>query len=245
MRITQGHKEKSRLGRLLINRGYISEHELNSALQQQRASGALLGEVLIASGWITERELNRVLKHQKRYRNAAAFMAMVTLPLQPVVTLASSAPGAAAAASASAQSYSESLGFAPLSEGEMSEVSGQGSDSLLARIERVGQIPAEVEEGNEESADAIEGLKLLTNTFVPILNFLDSDLTISGVHYRPDTPRLELLADGGLRLALPERIELIEMNDIRVSGSTGPSMGNVSLHDIRFAPASHMTIYTR
>ncbi|BES71244.1 hypothetical protein RE428_22620 [Marinobacter nanhaiticus D15-8W] len=245
MRTTQGHQEKSRLGRLLINRGYISEYELDNALQQQRASGALLGEVLIASGWITERELSRVLKHQKRYRHAAAFMAMVTLPLQPVVTLASSSPGSAAAASQSGQTYSESLGFAPLSEDEMSNVSGQATDSLLARIEHVGQMPADAEAGLEESANAVEGLKLVANTFVPILNFLDSDLTISGVHYRADRPRLELLADGGLRLALPERIELIEMNDIRVSGSTGPSMGNVSLHDIRFDPASHMTIYAR
>lgn len=245
MRITQGHQEKSRLGRLLVNRGYISEHELDNALQQQRASGALLGEVLIASGWITERELNRVLKHQKRYRNAAAFIAMATLPLQPVVTLAASAPGSASAATQSAQTYSKNGGFAPLSDSEMSRVSGQGSESLLARIERVGQMPADVEAGEEGRADAIEGLKLVANTFVPILNFLDSDLTISGVHYRSDTPRLELLADGGLKLALPERIELIEMNDIRVSGSKGPSMGNVSLHDIRFDPASHMTIYTR
>ncbi|WP_148862935.1 pilus assembly protein PilB [Marinobacter fonticola] len=243
MKVTQGHQEKSRLGRLLVNRGYISDHELDNALQQQRASGALLGEVLIASGWITERELGRVLKHQKRYRNAAALVAMVTLPLQPIVTLAASAPGSAAAANQPAQTYSGTSGFSPLSENEMSGVAGQGSNSLLARIARVGQMPADVEAGKEGRADAVEGLKLIANTFVPMLNFLDSDLTISGVHYRADTPRFEVLADGGLRLALPERIELIEMNDIRVSGSSGPSMGNVSLHDIRFAPASSMTIY--
>ena len=72
MRIRQGFEEKSRLGRLLINRGYLSEGQVNEGLRLQRESGQRLGEVFIQAGWISEKELHRVLKHQSRYRNAAA-----------------------------------------------------------------------------------------------------------------------------------------------------------------------------
>lgn len=241
MKTTQGYQEKSRLGRLLVNRGYVSEAQLEGALAQQRASGAMLGEVLVAAGWISDRDLVRVLRHQKRYRNAAALVAMVTLPLQPIVTLAAAAPERVEGATTSSMDYS---GFAPLTDDELGEVAGQGTDTLLARIEQVSQMPDEVAAGDREAADAVEGLKLVANTFVPVLNLLDSELIITGVHYRADTPKLEILADGGLRLALPERIEKVEMNEIRVSGTNGPSMGNVSLHNIRFSPESHMTIYS-
>ncbi len=96
MRIRQGFEEKSRLGRLLINRGYLSEGQLEEGLRAQRETGQRLGEVLIAAGWISERELHRVLKHQSRYRNAAALVTMVTLPFQPpLVSLASSNTNAA------------------------------------------------------------------------------------------------------------------------------------------------------
>ncbi|MEQ5833572.1 pilus assembly protein PilB [Marinobacter sp. NFXS9] len=244
MKNTQGYQEKSRLGRLLVNRGHISEAQLEQALEQQRASGALLGEVLVAAGWVSERDLSRALRQQRHYRRAAAVVAMVALPLQPVVTLASATPEKAEGAITSDEMLQGS-GFRPLTDAEMSGVAGQGTDDLLARIERVAQMPDDAANGDEQKADAIEGLKLVTHAFVPVLNFLDSDLTISGVHYREDEPRLELLADGGLRLALPERIESVEMNEIRVSGTQGPSMGNVSLHNIRFSPESHMTIYTR
>ncbi|TBW59010.1 pilus assembly protein PilB [Marinobacter halodurans] len=244
MKNHQGYQEKSRLGRLLVNRGHISEAQLEQALAEQRTSGVLLGELLVASGWVTERELSRALRQQRHYRRAAAVVAMVTLPLQPAVTLASAAPEKAEGAVTSGEMLDGS-GFRPLTEAEMSGVSGQGADDLLARIDQVSRMPDAVAAGEDGKADAIEGLKLVAHTFVPVLNFLDSDLTISGVHYREDGLRLELLADGGLRMALPERIESVEMNDIRVSGTRGPSMGNVSLHNIRFAPESHMTIYTR
>ena len=95
MRIRQGFEEKSRLGRLLINRGYLSEGQLEEGLRAQRETGQRLGEVLIAAGWISERELHRVLKHQSRYRNAAALVTMVTLPFQPLVSLGASNANAA------------------------------------------------------------------------------------------------------------------------------------------------------
>lgn len=252
MNIIHGHQEKSRLGRLLVGRGYLSEAQLDEGLLLQRETGQRLGEVFVQSGWITERELYRVLKHQARYRNAAAFVAMVTLPFQPLVSLAATNNGTTATKDSEAAEVYEKSGFSPLSEDEMASVSGAGSESLMDRIavvSRMGEAASNSaqtgEPLSEAESDAVEGLKLVANVFVPVLNFLDSELTISGVHYRDDVPRYQVHEDGKLTLALPERIEEIRMDNIRVSGNEGPSMGNVSIHNIRFHPDSSMTIYTR
>ena len=139
----------------------------------------------------------------------------------------------------------ERAGLAPLNDDEMAGVSGQGDQSLLDRIATVSAMTGSNDGTGEVDPDVIEGLKLTANIFVPVLNFLDSDLTISGVHYRDDVPRYTVRDDGGLTLAFPERIEQIRMDNIRVSGSQGPSMGNIALDNIRFHPDSQMTIYTR
>jgi hypothetical protein len=243
VRIRQGFEEKSRLGRLLINRGYLSEGQLDEGLRLQRETGQRLGEVFIQAGWISEKELYRVLKHQSRYRNAAALVTMVTLPFQPLVTFAASNSAEASQSALEAGELYERGNLAPLSESELATISGQGDPTLL---ERIGVVSSMAENPTGEgSADVIEGLKLTANIFVPVLNFLDSDLSISGVHYREGEPRYRVREDGALMLAFPERIEEIRMDNIRVSGSQGASMGNVSIHDIRFHPDSQMTIYTR
>ncbi|MBL3824161.1 MULTISPECIES: pilus assembly protein PilB [unclassified Marinobacter] len=243
MRIRQGFEEKSRLGRLLINRGYLSEGQLDEGLRLQRETGQRLGEVFIQAGWISEKELYRVLKHQSRYRNAAALVTMVTLPFQPLVTFAASNSAEASQSALEAGELYERGNLAPLSESELATISGQGDPTLL---ERIGVVSSMAENPTGDgSADVIEGLKLTANIFVPVLNFIDSDLSISGVHYREGEPRYRVREDGALMLAFPERIEEIRMDNIRVSGSQGASMGNVSIHDIRFHPDSQMTIYTR
>lgn len=247
MRIRQGFEEKSRLGRLLVGRGYLSEAQLEEGLRLQRKSGERLGEIFIQSGWISEKELRRVLKHQSRYRNAAALVAVVALPFQPLVGFAATnhVNNTNSTSSESGEMY-EDAGFTPLEDDELAAVSGQGDPSLLERMARVGNmVDNAMEQGDGSEADVMEGLKLTTNVFVPVLNFLDSDLSIKGVHYRDGEPRYTLQEDGGLTLAFPERIEEIRMNNIRVTGSRGPSFGNVSIHDIRFSPSSQMTIYTR
>ncbi|PPI85453.1 pilus assembly protein PilB [Marinobacter maroccanus] len=243
MRIRQGFEEKSRLGRLLINRGYLSEGQVDEGLRLQRETGQRLGEVFIQAGWISEKELYRVLKHQSRYRNAAALVTMVTLPFQPLVTFAASNSAEASQSALEAGELYERGNLAPLSESELATISGQGDPTLL---ERIGVVSSMAENpASDGSADVIEGLKLTTNIFVPVLNFIDSDLSISGVHYREGEPRYRVREDGALMLAFPERIEEIRMDNIRVSGSQGASIGNVSIHDIRFHPDSRMTIYTR
>lgn len=246
MRIRQGFEEKSRLGRLLISRGYLSEEQLEEGLRLQRETGQRLGEVFIQSGWITDKELHRVLKHQSRYRNAAALVTVVTLPFQPLVSFAASSNASAAQSPERAGELYDRGTMMPMADSELGLVLGQADPSLLDRIASVSRMADTAsQENGGVSADVIEGLKLTANIFVPVLNFFDSDLTISGVHYRDGEPRYSVRADGALTLAFPERIEEIRMDNIRVSGSRGPSMGNVSIHDIRFDADSQMTIYTR
>ncbi|MBL1273581.1 MAG: hypothetical protein COB25_014110 [Oceanospirillales bacterium] len=247
MRFRKGFEEKSRLGRLLVNRGYLSEDQVEEGLRLQRESGQRLGEVFITAGWITDRELGRVLKHQSRYRGAAAMVTMATLPFQPLVTFAASNNANAAQAAEAGELFS-AAGMSPLTEDELSGVVGQGDNSLL---DRIGLVAGMAERGDSEAGggptepDVIEGLKLTSNVFFPVLNVLDSDFSISGVHYREGEPRYVVSESGGVTMALPERIEEIRLDNIRVSGGGSPAMGNVSIQDIRFHPDSRMTIYTR
>lgn len=249
MKIRQGFEEKSRLGLLLVNRGYLSEGQLEDGLRLQRDTGQRLGEVLMQAGWISERELQRVLKHQSRYRNAAALFTMVTLPFQPLVSFAANSGSEASASEQGAGELYAQRGLSALDDAELAAIAGQGDPSLLQRIDTVSTMPgaAEQAQGKDPAVgmDVIEGIRLTANMFVPVLNFLDSELTITGVHYRKDAPRFQVRSDGGLVLAFPERIEKIRMDNIRVSGGQTPAIGNVSINDIRFHPDSRMTIYTR
>jgi hypothetical protein len=247
VKIRPGIEEKSRLGRLLINRGYLTEDQLKEGLGRQRETGQRLGEIFVQSGWVTEKELVRILKHQTRYRNAAALFTVVTLPLQPLVSFAASNNVTAAQVEPEAGELYDVKGLSALTEDEMSGVSGQADSKLMQRISAMSSMvsSAATGEADDTTVDVIEGIKLTANIFVPVLNFLDSDFSISGVHYREGEPRFTVREDGALTLAFPERIEEIRMDNIRVSGSHGPSMGNVSISDIRFDPASQMTIYTR
>ncbi|WP_404363034.1 pilus assembly protein PilB [Marinobacter sp.] len=249
MNVAQGYKEKSRLGRLLVNRGYLSEDELEQGLRLQRETGQRLGEALIQAGWLSERELKRVLRQQTRYRHAVAFAAMVSLPFQPMVSFASTTTSSAERVDDAGEIYQRNGSFTPLSDEELSGAAGQGGEQFLATLASVGGTAKTAEEdrrtGRAVSTDSLEGLNLVANTFVPLLSFLDSDVTVSGVHYSADRPRFQLLDNGRLRLALPERIEQIRMDNIRVSGGHTPSMGNVTLSDIRFEAGSSMTVYAR
>lgn len=229
VKIRQGFEEKSRLGLLLINRGYLSEPQLQAGLRLQRDSGQRLGEVLVQAGWISDRELLRVLKHQSRYRNAAAFFAMVTLPFQPLVSFAASnGSGVQSGEVQQAGQHHTLNGLSALNDSELAAITGQAQETYPA-----------------ERADVIDGMKLTAHIFVPVLNFLESELTVTGVHYRDDSPRHGVRGDGAVILAFPERIEQIRMDNIRVSGGQTPAIGNVSIHDIRFHPDSQMTLYTR
>jgi hypothetical protein len=53
-----------RVGQILVERGAITQQQLDNALQTQRTQGGRLGEILLHQGAITESELTRVLSEQ-------------------------------------------------------------------------------------------------------------------------------------------------------------------------------------
>ena len=236
--------DKSRLGRLLVNRGYISDEQLQQALQVQGDSGERLGEILMRAGWISSRELNRTLKHQSRYRYTAAFAAMVVAPLQPAAALASPAPALPTAGpTTTGQQMRDNAGMTPLSESEMQQVSGQGSEKLFSGVTRLADAPAS---GAGAEDQALDSLEMTARTFLPVFNFLDSDVTVTGVDFGEKGPGFSLLAHGGLSINMPERIEEIRMERIRVEGSPAShSMGSITMSNIRFSSDSQLTIRTR
>lgn len=238
MNVQKKQLEKSRLGRLLVNRGYITENQLNEALAVQRETGTRLGEILIASGVIESRDLNRTLKHQQRYRYAAAFAAMVAAPLQPMVAFAASTPTTPSVMPPTASQSIRESGLKPMTDGEMQAVTAQGTEEFFQQIEKL-QGAAE----GDQQADAVEALKVVSKSLVPIFAALDYDLSIQGVHYAAEQPLQQVSQDGRIKLALPERIEQISLRNIRVGESSAPSMGDIHMTDITFSRGSSMTIY--
>lgn len=73
---------KSRLGQILISRGYLSESELAQAVKHQASTGQKLGEVLLEQKMISRWQLRRALSNQTRLRFAASLAVALLSPLQ-------------------------------------------------------------------------------------------------------------------------------------------------------------------
>lgn len=56
--------KKRRLGELLVDEGYITDEQLQSALDLQGQDGDLLGRILVDQGFLTERALARAMATQ-------------------------------------------------------------------------------------------------------------------------------------------------------------------------------------
>lgn len=54
-------KRPDRLGKVLQDRGLLTDSELHEALEEQGQTGELLGELLVRKGWVKEHEISRVL----------------------------------------------------------------------------------------------------------------------------------------------------------------------------------------
>jgi len=61
-----GHRllRQRKLGEVLLEEGYITDEQLASAVEEQKATGSLLGEVLVSSGYVTEWEVAKCLVGQ-------------------------------------------------------------------------------------------------------------------------------------------------------------------------------------
>src|SRR5690606_12066486 len=221
--------EKSRLGRLLVNRGYVTESQLEAALVEQRQTGRKLGEVLVAQGLISERNLTRTLRHQSCYRYAAAFVAMAVAPLQPAFAVgANPVQQTGTDAAAEQMLQAQRKGLQPLDEGEMSAVSAQG---LYQDLQALANWTPQTEEREDAGLDTV---LTLAKAFSPVWEVLDAKVVIEGVHYGDREPGLSVTGDGGFKLAMPKLVEGVRYEDIRPAGSDGPTFGTISLTNLRF-----------
>ena len=59
------------LGRLLVERGVITQEQLDTALQVQRAEGGMLGEILTSRGWVTPLSIAAAVAKQKAEQSSA------------------------------------------------------------------------------------------------------------------------------------------------------------------------------
>lgn len=256
---------KSRLGRLLVNRGYITEDQLAEALTLQAAGNALLGEVLIGKGYISEKDLSRTLRHQKRYRYTAAFVALATAPFQPIVAMAASPLSAMPLPNNKIELSDIDMGkFGALKMMDDSELSGinaqgfggqipsvglgmnfgQNADAVAAGFHNKYQEDEEYKEQDDEQiASELSDTVLTMAGLGPISDMIEAKITIEGLKYQEGRPQIEILDGGKVKFYMPTEIAKISMEDIRVKGNTsGPTMGSIYMTDIKYDPRSSYTI---
>lgn len=73
---------KSRLGRILLKRGYVTEEQLEKATELQKQTGQKLGEALLVMRDISRFQLRRALSNQTRIRFASSLAMALFQPLQ-------------------------------------------------------------------------------------------------------------------------------------------------------------------
>lgn len=60
---TSGLRQQFRsLGALLLERGLLTHHQLEGALEEQKRSGEKLGRILVSRGWVREKDILTVLQ---------------------------------------------------------------------------------------------------------------------------------------------------------------------------------------
>ena len=257
--------QKSRLGRLLVNRGYISESQLAEALVAQAEEGKLLGQVLVERNWIRQKDLDRTLKHQKNYRLATAAVTMIVAPLQPMFAFAASPMGLPVTnhrVEISAAELGGLKGLQALDDEALSDVNAQGfypaiapsalsmgqnGDAIAAGLRHLYQDDEEYEERSDEQiAGELADTVLTMAGLGPISGLIDADIKIEGLEYHTDKPMMEVLEGQRIKFYMPKSIDRISMENIRVKGNdSGPTMGSIYMSDISYGPNSSYTITPR
>lgn len=213
----QRTQERSRLGRLLIEKGIISEAQLSKAIAQQQQSGQKLGEILTEWNFATKRQINGVLRRQRNLRMAAAVATALLGPIQAF------AAAPAPLTQVSSQSTSRPSGLQALSEDEMGDVAAQGitEDRLLSLAQ------------HSKDGDGVEVIKDLAKLMNPLLEMLESESSMKGVVYDADNARAVVNKDGSVTLRMPSSIGELSFRNIRVKGDTeGYSLGSIVIRGI-------------
>lgn len=229
-------QQRSRLGTLLIHRGFISRQQLDEALTLQAQRGLKLGEVLIHNGWITEKQLNSVLRRQSRYRLVAALSAVLLAPLQPFMANAHAAENGLA----QAEQYIERTGIKSLSEQDLSGVTAQGGNSYERLLDIVNN---NLDNRSDEDA-AITTLEALASAMLPGTDLLDAEIQVSGVSYEPG-PRTTINTDGSLEVQLPTNIKQIAFRNVKVAGAESQHFGDVVVRDLSFGAGTSVKVHLR
>ena len=252
---------KSRLGRLLINRGYITEAQLDEALVIQASQQMMLGEVLIQKGWISEKELKRTLKHQSRYRYTAAFVALAAAPFQPMLAMAATPMGLPAVnnkVEISETQLGKFSGMQMMDDEELAGVNAQGfgaipgmstginlgqNTNVAAGLHHKYQDEEFEEPKDEQIAYELADTVLSVAGMGGIAGFIDADITIEGLKHKEGRSQIEILEGGKMKFYMPTQIDRISMENIRVKGDdSGASFGSIYISDIRYHPDSSYTI---
>lgn len=235
---------KSRLGLMLLHKGFISQHQLDEALKEQAKTGKRIGEIFVEWEMLSERQLRRALKKQSRYRLIAAFIAMMLGPI-------SFGAFAGSTSTQSANEHSQSLsvnhykGLQSLDDMDLAAVSGQGQNLPQDLNNAFNGLIDETQSISDDEHDlgVLDNMATIVN---PLSQLLDADVSVTGVKYHSSKPRQKVNEDGSIDMSLPSEIEEIAFRNIRVKGSTGQaSFGDVIISGVSFSEASNIRIQIR
>lgn len=218
-------QHQSRFGQLLVERGVISQQQLDRAIAHQQETGRRLGEIFTEWEVITHELLNDVLHTQYNRRAAAAIAVALLSPLTSVVA----APSAQQEVTLSAPSAT----MQKLSEGELRGSAAQGLSTEL-----VAQIAA------PHTVNGVAVIGDMAKLVNPLLGFLEADSNAKNLVYDARNASASVQADGSLTLQLPTSIGSLSFNNVHVKGSNGGSFGSVEIRGIDLS-STVVTLATR
>lgn len=79
--MTSQESLKTRLGDILLEKGLITNDQLQFAINAQKTSQLPLGEILIENKWVTQWQIKRALRTQSKLRNAVLTSILSLSPL--------------------------------------------------------------------------------------------------------------------------------------------------------------------
>jgi len=251
--------QQSRLGRVLVNKGIITESQLNFALTEQGRSRKRLGEILLDNGYISNNQLESALKRQDLLRRVAAFTTIAWAPFHAVAGF--SVPSMVKPVVPSVKTSSEiqfanlPAGFVALSDAELESAEAQGPFVLGSELlPQFGyEMPStgaenKLEEDDEDTTEeqvAFQAMDAVTTVmgFGPLSNFIEADVTIDGFRRFDDMPAMTILDDGGVRFYTGFEADRISIENVRVKGSSSPdTIGSFYISDVSFDRGSSLTI---
>jgi len=246
-------REKSQLGRLLVEKRLISEAQLEAAIRTQGQSGRRLGEILADMKLITQAQVRGAIRRQRNLRMAAA---LATALLGPLHAYAAAAGAPAAAVSTSARGF----GARPLSEEELGAVTAQGrpdeapneamsepmNNALREQVRqaelrlqaldvmsaREAQAASQAAARHGVAEGGVKVLGELAQVLNPLTMLLSADISVSKVSYDAENSVASVGKDGAVTLKVPSSIGEISFHNIRVGSQPGPAFGSVAIRDI-------------